>query len=255
MLDAALIEMLARRLCEAEQQRQPVAPLSEQYGLTLKDAYQVQQARVALQGGEQIGYKLGFTSTAMRTQLGIEHPNYGILLDRMVLPQPRLACDALIHPRIEPEIALYVGRPLEGNPTWSALQAAVEAVYPCLEIVDTRYRTYHFQLEDNTADNSSAARVWLGTPCTWPVPVDLALVGVRLWHNGEEVDRGIGAEAMGHPLRALQWLVQTLTQQGKVLPAGSLVLTGGLTRAHPLQPGDTYVAEFGALGTVFLSAT
>ncbi|MDQ7040309.1 MAG: fumarylacetoacetate hydrolase family protein [Rhodothermus sp.] len=254
MLEAATIEVLARRLYEAEQQRRPIQPLTQQYALTLEEAYRVQQARVALQAGTPIGYKLGFTSAAMRAQLGIDRPNYGVLLDRMLLTQPQLACSALIHPRIEPEIALYVGRTLEGKPDWLALQAAIEVVYPCLEIVDTRYQQYVFQLEDNTADNSSAARVWLGPPQRWPCRVDLALVGVRLWRNGQAIDQGLGAEAMGHPLLALQWLVETLTQQGQTLPAGSLVLTGGLTRAHPVQPGDTYVAEFGGLGTLFLSA-
>ncbi len=254
MLAAATIEALARRLYEAEQERRPIRPLTQQYALTLEEAYRVQQVRVALQKGTPVGYKLGFTSAAMRTQLGIDRPNYGVLLDSMLLTRPQLDCSALIHPRIEPEVALYVGRSLEGQPAWPALQAAVEAVYPCLEVVDTRYQEYVFRLEDNTADNSSAARVWLGPPQRWPGPVDLALMGVRLWRNGEEIDRGLGAEAMGHPLRALQWLVETLTQQGRALPAGSLVLTGGLTRAHPLQPGDTYVAEFGGLGTLFLSA-
>jgi 2-keto-4-pentenoate hydratase len=69
---------------------------------------------------------------------------------------------------------------------------------------------------------------------------------VRLIRNGATVGIGTPAAAMGHPLRALGWLAAAVADGDAALRAGDIVLTGGLTAAVPVDPGDTVEAVFGA---------
>jgi 2-keto-4-pentenoate hydratase len=52
---------------------------------------------------------------------------------------------------------------------------------------------------------------------------------------------------MGGPFNALAWLADRLIERGESLRAGDVVITGGLTRAVPLEPGDVVVALIGAV--------
>jgi len=248
------LKALALRLYEAEQNRTPIAPFSDELTLTEEEAYAVQQETLRMRGEQPAGFKLGFTSRAMREQMGVPTPNYGILTPSMCLEEQVLDCSRQIHPRIEPEIAVLVKRELRGpGLTPSQVLPAVRWVAPALEVVDSRYRDYRFRAVDNIADNSSASRYIVGR--FQPLgAVDLRTAGVVLTKNGRLLDLGVGAAALGDPLEAVRWLANRLGEQGKALPAGSLVLTGGLTRAWPILPGETVVADFGPLGWVQLHA-
>jgi 2-keto-4-pentenoate hydratase len=240
---------LARRLVAAERTRTPIAPLTDEYpDLTLEAAYEIQALVLAARKGEHAGYKLGFTSAPMREQMGIAGPNHGRLTADMRVDLEPIALSGLIHPRVEPEVAVLVERDLAG-PGVSAPRArsSVRWAMPALEVVDSRFRDYRFRLPDNTADNSSAARFVLGEPQSLE-DLDLRYVEVVLDKDGERLDSGFGSNAMGDPLEAVAWLANALYERGATLEAGSVVLTGGLTRAHPA--GGTCVADFGRLGRV-----
>ena len=249
------VATLAARLRQAAGQTQATAPLSDTYpDLTEADAYAIQAELLRLHGGVRAGYKLGFTSAAMRQQMGVDHPNSGVLLANMRLADGRLPAGALIQPRVEPEIAILLGRDLHGaDITPEQVAAATAAVLPAIEVVDSRYRDYRFKSVDNIADNSSAARYVLGAPRALADVGDLRRVGVRLRIDGVPVDQGVGAAALDSPLAAVAWLAAHLATGGESLRAGEVILTGGLTRAHALNPGQTAHAEFGqGLGSVVL---
>ncbi len=254
MLSDVLLESLTQRLAEAERSQAPISPLSESYPeLSTEDAYRIQNRLVATRGDNPVGYKLGFTSQAMREQMNIASPNYGQLTESMwVDPNAgRVDLSELIHPRVEPEVALLVERDLKGPGLAPvAVYPAVRWAFPALEVVDSRFREYRFRAADNTADNSSAARFVLGRPVPLSGVPDLRLAGVLLWRDGRVIDRGLGADALGDPVRAVVWLADRLGEAGRRLEAGSIVLTGGLTQAYPIGEGGSFVAEFGGLGTV-----
>jgi 2-keto-4-pentenoate hydratase len=252
MLTDALAEKLSWGLLEAERARAPIPPLSDSHpGLTEQDSYRIQDALIAAKGESLVGYKLGFTSEAMREQMGISDPNYGQLTRAMWVDAGPIELSELIHPRVEPEVALLVERELSGpGLTRTRVYPAVRWAFGALEVVDSRYQDYRFLAADNTADNSSAARFVLGSSIPLATVPDLRLVGVVLWHGGEVVDTGVGANAMGDPIRTVVWLANRLGEAGKILEEGSMVLTGGLTQARPVGEGGTFVAEFGGLGMV-----
>ena len=247
-----LINAWATKLVEAERERKPIDPISATETLTEAESYQIQHERQKISGGSLTGYKLGFTSRVMREQMGIDRPNYGQLSERMELLNTTLDMSTLIHPRIEPEIAVIVDQDIEGaEVTLAEVQRAVTWAFPAIEIVDSRFKEYRFRAEDNTADNSSAARYVLGPPVSRR-GLDLRLVGVLVSRNGQALGTGIGAEALGDPLLSVRWLARKLAEQGRILKAGSIVLTGGLTRAEQVSVGDHIFAEFGGLGYVSL---
>ena len=47
-------------------------------------------------------------------------------------------------------------------------------------------------------------------------------------------------------------LVNILSELGETLPAGSFVMSGGITEAIAVKPGDSIVARFQELGSVSL---
>jgi 2-keto-4-pentenoate hydratase len=112
----------------------------------------------------------------------------------------------------------------------------------CLEVVDSVYADYRFTLEDNTADGSSAAQVVLGDSLKAVGPLDA--IPVVLSRNGRTVASGTSAAASGHPAIGVVWLVHQLARRGLRLEVGDVVITGGLTAAVPLEPGDTESAVF-----------
>jgi 2-keto-4-pentenoate hydratase len=216
--------------------------------LTEAEAYAVQDLRTRdrLSRGERIvGWKLGYTSSAMRAQMGVERPNYGPLTDAMVLADGAALPPAVLHPRVEPEVALVLGRDLTGAVSREEAATAVREARPALEVVDSVWTDYRFTLADNTADGSSAAYLALGGVVLDTPVAGLDRVEAVLRRNGEVVGTGTGADALGHPLDALAWLAARLGERGLTLRPGDVVITGGLSAAVPLRPGDSVTATIG----------
>lgn len=242
--DALAAEILAAR---AAGRPMPV-PFTSRGPFPLDLAYDVQDRITAarLARGEQIvGWKLGYTSAAMREQMGVASPNHGPLTDAMVLADGAVLPSGTLHPRVEPEVALTFREPVPPDADIEAVMAACERAVACLEVVDSVWEGYRFHLEDNTADGSSAAFVVLGAD----LPTDdLPAVAVDLCVDGVPVESGTGAAASGHPAAGVAWLAARLAERGRAVEAGHVVITGGLTKAHPLTPGGTVSARFRTAG-------
>jgi 2-keto-4-pentenoate hydratase len=73
---------------------------------------------------------------------------------------------------------------------------------------------------------------------------------MALSRNGEVVDTGAGAAALGDPLAVVAWLANTLGEHGVALEPGHLVMTGALHAALPMRCGDVFRADFDRLGPV-----
>jgi 2-keto-4-pentenoate hydratase len=237
-------ERLAGLILSARQRREPIEALTDTMSLSMPQAYRVQAAvtRHRARAGQRIvGWKLGYTSEAMRAQMGVAEMNFGPLTDVMALPSASKIPGSAIQPLVEPEAAFIMGRELSAPCTVPEVLAATREVRTCLEIVDPVWAGRRFRIEDNTADGSSAAFYVLGGPVGhW----DLPSLGVTLFHDGEPVATATGAAASGHPARGVAWLADQLARQDLSLRPGDVVLSGGLTRAQPLEPDHEVAAEF-----------
>lgn len=251
---------VADALVTAERKRTPIAPFSDAYPFFGADrAYQAQRLFVDahLKDGDQvIGAKLGMTSKVKRIMLGVGQPVSGWLTAGMVLaPGQPVPLEQLIHPQAEPEIALVLGRELAHPVTIPGVLAATEAVFAAIEVIDSRFEDFRYRMPDVIADNVGAARIALGARACTPAELgDLRLIGCVFRARGEIVGTAAGAAVMGHPAAAVAWLVSSLAARGEHLPAGSVVLTGGLTAPAAVSRGGALTAEFDRLGSVEIAA-
>src|SRR6266849_3058422 len=109
------VELCVDELWAAAAERRPIEPPSATHpGLTVDDAYAVQRAVVErkLAEGRLIrGRKAGLTSTAMQEALGVDEPDFGVLLDDMFVEDGgEIALDRLLQPRVEAEIGFVLER-------------------------------------------------------------------------------------------------------------------------------------------------
>lgn len=237
---------LAQRLHDARRTRRLLQANVVTEQLTMERAYVVQDELTALrlhEGRCLIGHKLGYTSAAMREQMNVHSPNHGPLFDDMVLTGEAVAA-GFLHPRVEPEIGIVLSRDLSGEGLLvTDVADAVLEIRACLEIVDSIWWDYRFSAEQNTADGSSAAGVVLG-PVLDVDPIRAHKISVTFADNDRTVATAMSAAAGGHPLHSVAWLASALSARGQCLREGELILTGGLTAAHPLRPGHTLSARF-----------
>jgi 2-keto-4-pentenoate hydratase len=243
---------LATELSRARLGRTEVPTISGRNpGFEVEDAYAVQAAGIDLRvrdGETLVGGKLGFTSLAMQKAMGVDRPNYGWLTDAMLIHDRVVDLDALIHPKVEPEVAFLLGADLHSSATAADVIAATVALIPCLEIVDSRFIDFRFRLEDNIADNSSAALVVLGDAAIRPNRLDLRKTGVVLYVDGEPVHTAAGAAALDHPAEAVAWMARAVAED-RGLRAGDIVISGGLTPPIDLGRGMTVRVDIDHVGT------
>lgn len=230
-------------------------PTAAHPDLNVDDAYTIQQLQVErrrAEGAVICGFKIGLTSAAMQQQLGVDQPDFGHLFADMVRPADApIACSGYLQPRAEPEIALVLKAPLQGvGLSVADVLRATDFVLPAIEIIDSRITAWKISLSDTIADNASSGGLVLGTTRTPIDGLDLSMLGCVLRRNGRIEYTGAGAAVMGSPLFAATWLANTLTARGVELAAGHIILTGSITAAIPVQPGDIVTASIDQLGSV-----
>ncbi|EYS96831.1 2-oxo-hepta-3-ene-1,7-dioate hydratase [Cupriavidus sp. SK-4] len=259
--DQSTIQHIAEQLEMAEASRQQISQLSASYpDMTVDDSYAIQSAWTALKhasGRRSIGAKVGLTSRAMQAAVGIDEPDFGVLLDDMLLPDNVVPASRFIEPRVEVELAFVLERDLCG-PGIGACQVldATAYVMPALEFIDARIQRIDpvtgrtRRVLDTIADNAANAALMLGGNPIRPGSVDLRWCGALLSRNGLIEETGIAAGVLNHPANGVAWLANRLAREGRKLSAGDIVLSGSFTRPLLLAAGDVVHADFGRLGSL-----
>ncbi len=255
MLTDAERSKAAESLLEAERTRTPVLQLSKTYpNIAIEDSYAIQAevTRRKIAGGAKlIGHKIGLTSKAMQQSSGIDEPDYGHLLDNMIVADGAKVKHAdYCVPRVEPELAFVLGKPLKG-PGIGLLDVlrATEYIVPAIEIIDARVQNPR-KIYDTVADNGAAAGIIIGGRPVGPNDVDLRWVGAVFYRNSEIEETGLAAGVLGHPALGIAWLANKVGQFGTVLEPGHIMLSGSFTRPVWAAKGDTLHADFGPLGSL-----
>src|SRR5690348_13634091 len=246
----------ARALYEARRTGVQIEPFTDaDPDLGMADGYAVQQELVKLllaEGDRIVGYKVGLTSKPMQKMIGVDQPDYGPVLGSTVYASgDAVPVSAFIQPRIEAEIAFVLGSGLAG-PGVSVLDArrAIAGAVAAMEIVDSRIADWRIKLADTVADLASNGAMATSSRIVPITDIDTRLVGMTLTRNGELVDTGAGAAALGDPVAVVAWLANVLGGDGVALEPGHLIMTGALHAAVPMTPGDVFRAEFDRLGPI-----
>jgi 2-oxo-hept-3-ene-1,7-dioate hydratase len=256
------IRLAAERLDQAEKTRQQIRQISLDHpSITLADAYAIQKAwiEIKIANGRVVrGHKIGLTSKAMQSALGIDEPDSGVLLDDMfftdggVVPSERF-----IGTRVEAELAFIMKARVAGpGCTLFDVLNATDFVVPALEILDTRIERIDpvtkstRKIFDTIADNAANAGIVLGGRPIRPLDADLRWIGALCYRNGQLEETGLAAGVLNHPATSMAWLVNKIAPLGLALEPGQVVLSGSFIRPIETRKGDTIQADYGPYGTV-----
>lgn len=256
MFDNKILRLLADRVMHAQDHACTMAQLTDDYpSLSIEDGYAIQaelRRRWIARGDRLVGLKAGLTSKAKMQQMGVNVPTFGLLMASMARPENgAIEIDQLVHPRVEAEIAFVLKDELQGDDcTLAQVMAATEYVIPAVEVIDSRYEKFKFDLVSVVADNTSSSRYVAGGRPRDPSDLDLRTIGVVIEKNGEIQVLGASAAVLNHPGNAIVMLVRHLAARGQTLAAGTFVMTGGITEAIPVERGDSIVARFQDMGSV-----
>lgn len=250
------VKSLAEHLENAELNAQDVTKITNDYpDLSFEDAYDIQweiRRRKEARNHKIVGMKMGLTSWAKMKQMGVENPCYGFLADYFSCADgSEIDTTKLIHPKVEAEIAFVTKKPLHGPGCHVGdVIAATDFVIPAVEVIDSRYENFRFDIKSVVADNSSSTRFITGGRMAALEDVDLRTLGVVLEKNGEVVELGAGAAVLGHPAASVAMLANMLAERGEHIPAGTFIMTGGITAAVAVSAGDSIHVKYQGLGSI-----
>jgi 2-keto-4-pentenoate hydratase len=233
--------------------RTPGSFVGDFLDLTTTQAYALQTeiARLREQRGERvIGYKVGCTSRAIQTQLGVREPIFGRIFDTDCFrSSARLSYARFANLAVEGELAALLGQDLTGSTvSENACWEAIEAVFPVIEL-------HHYVLDATSspelpliASSGMHAGLVLADPAT--VGSEPGNCADRLSIRINEVIVGSveDAASLSSPIESLRWLAVRLAQFGLPLCKGQVILTGSPMKLYPIAPGSRIVVEAPPLG-------
>lgn len=254
------ISEAADRLAVAAKTATPCAPVRDLIGREDIDAaYRIQSRNIdalLASGRSVVGRKIGLTSPAVQKQLGVNQPDFGVLLDDFdVSGDDAVDSARLLQPRIEAEVAFVLSSDIDEPITAEQAPAFVDQVVASFEIVDSRIAGWDISLADTVADNASSGLYVLGDSISRADAPDLAEVTMTMTADGEQVSAGRGSDCLGSPWEALVWLANTSLSYGSPLHAGEVILSGALGPMVAVTPGSTYTASIAGIGDVTATFT
>lgn len=255
-MDQQTIKQLAAHLEDAELNARAIHKITDDYpDLDVETAYLINEEirhRKESRGIKTVGIKIGLTSKAKMVQMGVGKPGFGYLYDYFACADGgEIEYDRLIHPKVEPEIAFVTSKELKGPGCHiGTVLSSLEFVMPAMEIIDSRFENFRFDLPSVAADNSSSSRFVTGGRHRKVEEVELKTLGVVMETNGDIIATGAGGAVLDHPANAVATLANMLAEKGRTIPAGTFIMTGAITAAQAVHKGDNVSVHYQGLGTI-----
>lgn len=257
-MNEATVQEVADRLWKTLNEGGVCDPIRDLIGIEDLDSAYAAQAintqRKLDRGDEVLGAKIGLTSKAVQTQLGVDQPDYGILTRSMWVDEGgSIPWNELFQPKAEAELGFVLSKDIEGPVTMDSLKDAIESVVPSIEVVGSRIADWNIRITDTIADNASASHFVIGTPVEDWRSLDLVGCKMQMTRRGEVVSEGKGEACLGNPLNAALWLAQTMERLNIPLRKGYVILAGALGPMVPVKPGDEFTAMIDGFESVSVS--
>ena len=244
------ITAASRILADAFVTRSRIDPLPSDIAPTnFAEAYDIQDATLALTGVKQAGWKLAVATRAAQEKIGADGPLVGPLLDGRILSEgAQLTTDDLNFPNIEAEIAVVMESSPAPDATSSDILDHIKSIHLAIEIADRRYHEKQDPVQ-TLADLNSTGYFILGPEIEgWR---DLGFIGgtVTTKSNGEVLAANDDPDAWPEIFGGLEYLVGFLAKRGQSLKAGDVITTGACA-LPTITPFGKIEAIFEGLGTV-----
>jgi 2-keto-4-pentenoate hydratase len=206
---------------------------------TIEDGYRLQKRiheKLDARGIKRIGYKVAATTKPGQEPFGLTEPAYAGLFEagRWKNMDAILAAN-LARPMLECEVAVIVGRELDGEISTEKATDAIARCHIACEIVDNRYGD-----PIATGTPSLIADDWFNVGFVLGAAhPDWRALDLKNLNGTIEID---GAVATGHSsnvpdaIASLRWLVGKLAQFGRKLYPGEIVLTGSVVAPTKFTP-------------------
>ncbi len=253
------IEAAATTIWHARCNRQRLSSMPDgQQPQSIADGFAIQQAIIEFSGERIAGWKIACTAKPVQELFGVDEPFFGAVLESVLFDSPA-QIEAARFPIgcVESEVAFRIGKDLPPRATdysTKDVRSAVDAILPAFELIEPRFDSL---LTDAAplafADCALNGGLVIGEPLADWDDIDLAALPIELSIDGATVAEGQGANALGHPLKALQWLANAMSARGLTLEAGQVVASGTCTGINYVKPGQRAIGDFGPLGRVELS--
>lgn len=254
-MEDELIHVIASELITAEENKQSIERFTKHRypDLSVEQAYHIQEALIQIkrmEGDTVVAPKMGLTSKAKWDQMGVDKPIYGYIFDSMRV-EGDIEFANYIHPKIEPEIGIVLASDMQGpGVTKEDVLQNIEYVFSVVEVIDSRYTDFDFHLGDVIADNASSKGYIFSKEQISLDKIDLANETVQVTINDEIVAEGIGSNVLDHPAESIAALVNMLGANGQKVKKGEPIMTGGMTSAVLIEPGDVIKVTYSTLPTI-----
>src|SRR5579883_934220 len=254
MLDRQHIELAAKTLSDHWRAGTKLANLESSIRPRDRaEGYAVQAALTSHFSGKLFGWKIAATSEAGQKHINVRGPLAGRIFAETVIADGGIASMKGNQMRVgEPEFAFRFASDLPPRINPYAVQEVLDAVgslHPAIEIPDSRFADFVSAGEAQLiADNACAHLFVLGaaTSADWRGR-DLVEQRPVITLRGKQYS-GHGKNVLGDPRVALLWCVNELRTLGVTLREGEVVTTGTCHPPLPIQAGDLFACDFGALG-------
>jgi 2-oxo-3-hexenedioate decarboxylase len=252
---AALRDIAAEAAAAFNNGSHRVQPFTARYpGLTIDDAYRITALangmRVA-KGYKPVGRKIGFTNRRLWDEYGVRAPIWGYVYDRtlhnLAAPLPLSSYSA---PKIEPEIIFGLSRAPSPGMDDADLLSCIAWVAHGYEMVQSIYPDWTFAAPDTVIADAMHAALLIGPrhkigadTAQWLKA--LTRFEIELLCDGELMDNGHALNVLEGPLSTIRYLMELLAfdPDNPPLAAGEFVSTGTLTRALPVNAGQTWTTK------------
>ncbi len=201
---------------------------------TLQEGYRIQAAvhrALERRGVRRVGYKIGSTSRAGQRAFGLLDPIYaGIFANTQCSSLAEALSARLMAPSVECEIAVKIGREIDGSDPAFADESVADAIEWCAiacEVIDDRYGAItKADVPTLLADDFYHANFVLGASVAGWRELDLSHLRAFIEINGA-VASGC-SEDVFTCVESVRWLASKLAAEQRTLRAGEIVLTGSL---------------------------
>ena len=202
--------------------------------LSVLESYQIQDlvCQKRIEAGERVvGYKVGCTSHAIRSQFGITEP----ISARLFAPHVQSEAVPIdwrtyANCAIEPEMVFTMGSDLFGKDfSDKELIGAIDYVSPGIELHNYKFWHHPPSLQELICSGGIHAGLILGNQQVSPQALNFKHEVFSVYQNQKLITSAPASEIMGGPLESLRWLVNALSCSGEGLKRGSIVIPGSPT--------------------------
>jgi 2-keto-4-pentenoate hydratase len=228
--------------------------------LSLAQAYRVGAHLMQLRqtdGDHVKGWKVGFTNRTIWDQYQVHAPVVGPIYERSITrfaDSVPMQCSLaqIREPRIEPEIVFEMRGLPHHEMSDHELLGCVGAIGQGFEIVNSPYAGWKFSAADTLVAGALHARLLLGALVKLDrLPLDqwvqaLKNFSIDLFCDNKIIDTGEAHDVLDGPLNVLRHLAGVLKDPeagaayARGIEPGDLIMTGTVTKAFPVVPGQTW---------------